>query len=117
MQMVEGRCAYDLFLENTPADVLCQLDVYWAKVGGQDPVALIKKYGKRMPLLHMKDGCGGENAPKEPMLALGEGIMDFPAIVKAATQTELFIVELDRCATDMFEAVRKSYQYLAGLVK
>ena len=41
--------------------------------------------------------------------------MDFPAIVKAAgDNTQWMIVELDRCATDMMEAVVKSYAYLTS---
>jgi hypothetical protein len=47
------------------------------------------------------------------MTALGEGVVDIPAIVAAgAGSTEWLVVELDRCATDMMEAVHKSYQYL-----
>ena len=49
------------------------------------------------------------------MTAVGEGKMDVPAIVAAGEgSTEWLIVELDRCATDMMEAVEKSYTYLVG---
>jgi len=41
-----------------------------------------------------------------------EGIMDIPAFLKAATHAEWLIVELDRCATDIAEAVTKSARYL-----
>jgi hypothetical protein len=42
--------------------------------------------------------------------------MDFPAILNAAAgPVEWLIVELDRCATDMMEAVAQSYRYLAQL--
>ena len=41
--------------------------------------------------------------------------MDFPAIMEASMGTaEWLIVELDRCATDMMEAVAQSYDYLVG---
>ena len=36
-----------------------------------------------------------------------EGMIDIPALLKAATHAEWLIVELDRCATDMAEAVAK----------
>jgi len=49
------------------------------------------------------------------MTALGEGVMDIPALV-AQSKTDMYIVELDRCATDMMEAVGKSYRYLKGVV-
>jgi hypothetical protein len=40
-------------------------------------------------------------------------VVDIPGVVAAgAGSTEWLVVELDRCATDMMEAVSKSYQYL-----
>ena len=39
----------------------------------------------------------------------------FPSIVKAgAGVTEWMVVEIDSCATDMMEAVERSYKYLVG---
>ena len=47
------------------------------------------------------------------MQALGEGITDFDSLVEAGgDDVEWWIVELDRCATDMMEAVVKSYAFL-----
>ena len=41
--------------------------------------------------------------------------MDWNAIMAASASTvEWHIVELDRCATDMFTAVAESYKYLIG---
>jgi len=41
--------------------------------------------------------------------------MDFTAITKAGGEnTEWMIVEMDSCATDMLEAVQKSYNYLVN---
>ena len=39
-------------------------------------------------------------------------MIDVPALLKAATYTEWLIVELDRCVTDMAEAVVKSVKHL-----
>lgn len=51
------------------------------------------------------------------MMALGSGVIDIPAIVAASRGTaEWLIVELDECATDMSEAVRGSFSYLANAV-
>jgi hypothetical protein len=47
------------------------------------------------------------------MTAVGDGRVDIPGVVAAGSgRTEWMIVELDRCSTDMVEAVEKSYQYL-----
>lgn len=46
----------DFLINNTdPEKVIFELDVYWTTVGGQDPVAYLKKYPTRIQLLHIKD--------------------------------------------------------------
>jgi sugar phosphate isomerase/epimerase len=46
----------DFLITNTdPAKVMFEMDVYWTTVGGQDPVAYLKKYPTRIQLLHIKD--------------------------------------------------------------
>lgn len=111
-EAVEGRYPNEVMAELLDPAIFFEVDTYWAKVAGPDPIAIVKGLGQRAPLLHIKDGPGVRG---EPMLALGEGIMDIPAIVKAGQgHTEWLIVELDACATDMLEAVQKSYDYLVG---
>lgn len=98
------------YLEPT---VAFEIDTYWVKVGGGEPVQVIQQLGDRVPLLHIKDGPA--TSPQEPMLAAGEGAMSFRPIVEAGEgSAEWMIVELDRCATDMMEAVTKSYHYLTS---
>jgi len=109
---VDGKPAYKYMLDFLAPNVYFQVDTYWVQTGGCDPAAVVKELGARAPLLHIKDGpCVKEL----PMTAAGEGKLDFPAIVKAAgSHVEWMIVELDRCATDMMEAVGKSYTYLTS---
>jgi sugar phosphate isomerase/epimerase len=46
----------DFLIANTDPDkVFFQMDVYWISVGGQDPVAYLKKYPARFKVLHIKD--------------------------------------------------------------
>jgi sugar phosphate isomerase/epimerase len=111
-EQVEGRYRYEVMLERLNLDIFFQLDTYWTKVAGFDPVEVIQSMSGRIPLLHIKDGPGVRD---QPQVAAGEGVMDIPAIVKAGEgSTEWLIVELDSCATDMLEAVEKSYTYLVG---
>jgi sugar phosphate isomerase/epimerase len=93
--------------------IIFELDTYWIKTAGQDPVKIIETFGKQAPLLHIKDGPATLADRDAPNVAVGEGTLDQPAIVKAGgPHTEYLVVELDKCATDMMEAVRKSYRYL-----
>lgn len=46
----------DFLISNTDPDkVIFEMDVYWTTVGGQDPVAYLKKYPNRIKVLHIKD--------------------------------------------------------------
>ncbi len=111
-QQIEGRYVYEIMLEHLSPDIFLQIDTYWVKTAGADPAEVVRKLGKRAPLLHIKDGPAVRG---EPMVAVGDGCMDFPGIVEAgAGSTEWMIVELDACATNMMEAVERSYAYLVG---
>ena len=122
---VGKRYVYEVLMQSLDPDIFFEIDTYWVKVAGHDPAAIVKKFGKRAPLLHMKDGSGkwhdslADDNP-DPMVAVGKGTQNFPAIVKAAAgNTEWMIVEMDRTDTDVFEALRESYDYLTknGMAK
>lgn len=102
----------DLMLELCPK-VCPQFDIYWVATGGADPAQYIEKYADRSVLVHVKDGpCEAKAA----MTAVGKGKVDVKAALTAADKAaaEWYIVELDRCDTDMVEAIRESYDYLVG---
>jgi sugar phosphate isomerase/epimerase len=112
MAPLDGKCAFDILLDEAP-DIFGQLDVYWAAYAGADPVSVLTRHRSRIPLLHIKDGTLEKDAPQT---AVGDGALDMPAIIRAADSEvlEWLIVELDECATDMFEAVERSYNYLTS---
>ncbi|HEV3249454.1 MAG TPA: sugar phosphate isomerase/epimerase [Puia sp.] len=122
---VDGRYVYQVLLESVEPDIFFEIDTYWVKVAGHDPAGTVAEFGKRAPFLHIKDGPARWNdaLPKdnpEPMVAVGKGTQNFPAIVKAANgNTEWMIVEMDKTATDVFAAIKDSYDYLVknGLAK
>jgi sugar phosphate isomerase/epimerase len=112
---VDGKPALWHMVDALDPAVQFEIDTYWARTGGVDPAELLRQLGKRASLLHIKDGPCTEN---DPMVAVGAGAMDFPAVLQAAGTNALWaIVELDRCATDMLEAVAASHAYLSRLVK
>jgi len=107
----DGKYAHELMMAAAPG-AFAELDTYWIKVGGADPAAIVRQYGARAPLLHIKDGpCTREQA----MTAVGKGIMPWKDVIGAASPaTEWLVVELDRCDTDMMEAVAESCRYLVA---
>jgi sugar phosphate isomerase/epimerase len=107
-----GTSAHELLLALLEPAIFAELDTYWARVGGRDPAQVVTELGARARLLHLKDGPADD--PKSPMTAVGDGVLDFPAIIAASDTVRWHIVELDACATDMFDAIEKSYRYLVG---
>lgn len=111
-QAVDGAYPYQAWLDELHPEIFFELDLYWIKSAGLDPLQMIERFGHRAPLLHVKDGPAGRDTDA-PMVAVGDGSLDYPAIIHAAANTaEWLIVELDRCATDMMTAVERSYRYL-----
>ncbi len=112
---INGHYAADLLRERLDSDVQFEIDTYWVRVAGADPAQVIRQLGARAPYLHIKDG---PLVREEPMVAVGEGKMDFGPILNAAQgNVKWLIVELDRCATDMLEAVQKSLKNLKAKVQ
>lgn len=109
---------FETLTEYIDEDIFFEIDTYWVKTAGQDPAEIIKKYGDRVQFLHIKDGPArwsgdlGEG-PHEPMVPVGQGSQDFQEIAEACGDNPTWmVVELDESATDIFEAVEDSFDYL-----
>ena len=105
-----GLRPYEIWLERLDPRIFFELDAYWAEVGGVAPLAALERLGRRVELLHVKDGPAGST--QDDMTAVGAGALDYTTIIPAATAAEWLIVELDHCATDMLTAIEQSYRYL-----
>jgi sugar phosphate isomerase/epimerase len=109
---VDERPALLHLFDAVDPEIVAEVDVYWTRVGGVDPVALLGELGARAAFLHVKDGPA--ETPEQNMVAVGDGAIDVPGVIAAAPGAQWHIVELDRCDTDMLAAVERSYQYLVG---
>ncbi len=90
-KMADGRTFFDYLAENLdPKLVNFEMDVFWVKMPGQDPAALLKQYPKRFVLAHLKDrltGTPGNNtgqADVETNVVLGTGDVGIGEFMKAA---------------------------------
>jgi sugar phosphate isomerase/epimerase len=130
-----GKYALDDLFDSIPANLLqTEIDVCWAKVGGVDPAEYILKYTGRSPVVHLKDfdpSDGGaikaeydligeaKKARAFPFRALGSGILDIPAIIKAGQKagTEWFVVEQDLPSPGKspIDCALDSYNYLSKI--
>jgi sugar phosphate isomerase/epimerase len=104
------RAAFEALVARLDPAVELELDVYWATAAKRDPAAVIREYGARVTRLHLKDGPADE--PESPMTALGDGVVELRSVMSAATHADWMLVELDQCAGEMREAVRRSAEWL-----
>ena len=106
----DGRSGLEVFYELVDPDVVAEVDVYWAQVGGRNPVDLIEALGDRVALLHVKDGDGEFGTPST---ALGRGIVDIPSVLAAARAAQFHVVELEGMrAEEIWPALDQSRNYL-----
>jgi sugar phosphate isomerase/epimerase len=128
MMDIEGKPAYEYFLEATPEDVLWEADIYWVQTGGRSVTDFIKRIGKRGTFLHFKDGQvvqdgeklelvdspNGLVAKERKFLPAGTGDVDLIAAAADLKFTDYIAVELDSYDGDMMSAVAQSYTYLTS---
>ncbi|MBC7827369.1 MAG: TIM barrel protein [Chitinophagaceae bacterium] len=118
----ENGTLLDYIINNTnPEYVSFEMDVFWIQFGGGDPVALLKKYGNRWKLIHLKDLkkgtkkdltglTGGENN-----VPLGEGELDIPGILREANKIGIKHFFIEDESDQVITQVPKSIAYLKSL--
>ena len=114
----------DYLIKNTnPKYVSFEMDILWVQFGGGDPVALLKKYGNRWKLMHLKDLRKGTKkdlsggTSQENDVALGTGEIDIPAILKEAQKVGIKHYFIEDESNRVNEQVPKSIAYLKSLRK
>ena len=115
-----GKLGMDLIMENSdPKHVGMEIDTHWVQAGGGDPAAWIAKVAKRgpAPVIHFKDYGMDPTERKKTFAEIGEGNLNWPAILEAcrAAKVEYVLVEQDRCPGDPFESLKKSYDNLKAM--
>ena len=123
-----GKLPYDYLLQSTdPKLVKMEMDLGWAEVAGQDPVAYFKKYPGRFPLVHVKDF---KSLPKvapdqlasykagdlidSEMTAPGSGVIDWKRIFAHSDEAGLkhYFLEHDG-PKDPWATLTDAYKYLS----
>jgi sugar phosphate isomerase/epimerase len=109
---------FPYLLKNLDSGVFFELDVYWAQVAGKDPVAVVRDFGKRAPLLHIKDGPGVKGPTMGDHVPAGKGKVDIAGIVKATRKSaDWLVVEFDDYRGDIFDGLRQSCEYVKDLLR
>lgn len=118
------RTLLDILLEQTdPKLVSLELDIMWSQVAGVDPVSVLKRYNKRVALMHLKNVAKdvtqryNEQVPRTAFREVGNGVIDIGPVLKAAQSAGVrhFFVEQDQTPGDPLNSLRQSYEYLRKL--
>ena len=125
---IEGSTPFEVLAAETDRRyVNFELDVFWARHAGVDPVEVMRQYSGRTPLVHLKDLRAGTADSykvlgtwrKDPgaFEELGDGVIDFASVLHAASEHGVVhcYVEQDHTPGDPVASLRKSYQYLREL--
>ncbi len=113
---------FDYMAENA-TDFTFELDVFWAHHGGGDPLALMKKYPKKMTLMHLKDmkhGVEGNNTGHEDVetnVVLGTGQVDMAGVVAEAKKLGIEYMFIEDESSRVVEQVPQSLDWLKSLDK
>ncbi|MBL8186973.1 MAG: sugar phosphate isomerase/epimerase [Acidobacteria bacterium] len=116
-----GTLMDKLMAETKPQFVNIQMDVFWVAHPGQDPVAFLKKYGKRIHLMHMKDmqkGVKGDltgHADVETNVTIGTGSIDYATIVREARKIGVKYLIIEDESSRSMTQVPASLKYLTSI--
>jgi len=121
-QPYEGGTLLDyIFRETNPKYVSFEMDIFWITFGGGDPVGLMKKYGSRWKLMHLKDlrrgasrNLTGLTGPENDV-PLGQGEENVPDILREAQKIGIKHYFIEDESLDPAVPVPQSIAYLRGL--
>ena len=117
-----GGTGYEVFIAEFAPAMKFEIDVFWVKAGGVDPVGLIRRLKGRVSQLHLKDLKDGltlpayGGLPNDAFQELGDGIIPMEPILEAGREAgvEICHVEQDQ-SPDPLASIRQSMAYLRKL--
>lgn len=105
----EGRYAFEVFADLLHESIVLEVDTYWVQTAGAPVAEVLRRLGGRVKYLHLKDGPA--TLVMTDQVALGAGTLNVPEIL-AATPHAVRVLELDDCASDVFQALNEGLAYL-----
>jgi len=124
--LYEGEMGLDTLIKNTDESLVqFELDIFWMKAAGQNPVDYLKKYPGRFKLMHVKDSSkdfefkGDGSTPEQWMEGFplmsdpGDGVFDIKEIIEEGHKSgvEHFFLERD-LSPEPEKTIKNSYKNL-----
>ncbi|MDM7860184.1 sugar phosphate isomerase/epimerase [Alteromonas sp. ASW11-36] len=116
----EDGTILDYMLKNV-TEAKFQMDVFWIKQGGQDPVDFLTRYPGKFTSLHLKDRAHGTvdttdgTADVEVNVVLGSGDVGIDKVVKIAKQQGIKYFFIEDESSRVLLQVPESIRYLLEL--
>jgi len=113
-EIVDDARGMKIILRETDPDLVSlAVDTYWVEFGGLSSVEFIRENLDRVAYLHLKDGTR-EDMKQRRFGEVGQGYIDFPAIMKLVEPTglEWAVVEQDRTDKTAKESMGMSRRYI-----
>jgi sugar phosphate isomerase/epimerase len=118
--LIDGRPALAVLAELLDPAVKLEVDLYWATAAGIDVVDFVGGLGEQVIAVHVKDGPMDQEIvtgrPPTDQLPAGQGDVKIAEALAANPHVTYAVIEFDGYAGDIFEGVKASYDYLAGLI-
>jgi sugar phosphate isomerase/epimerase len=117
-----GKSGYEVFMDEFSPEMKFELDVFWVKLGGLDPVELLGKLKGRVSQIHLKDLKAGltlpqfGSVPADAFKELGQGIIAMEPIIEAAALAGVAHAHVEQDQSpDPVKSIGMSMDYLKGL--
>ncbi|MFN3193952.1 MAG: sugar phosphate isomerase/epimerase family protein [Aureliella sp.] len=114
--------AFEMFVDGFDKELIdFELDVFWAAIGGYDAVDTMKRLGRRVGQVHLKDLKKDTptifdegKVPEDAFQEVGDGILDMKQIMEIAVANgvQQFHVEQD-ASPDPIKSIGQSAKYVA----
>jgi sugar phosphate isomerase/epimerase len=108
---IDGKFALDIIAENTNDNVILELDVFWVAYAGIEPIEYIKKWGKKVELIHMKQIDSNKSN-----VDVGDGIIDMKKVKEASEYAKYFVVEHEEFDKPVWDSIKNDFEYLDQIV-
>ncbi|MBD1379873.1 sugar phosphate isomerase/epimerase family protein [Metabacillus arenae] len=114
-QLSSGEFVLDRFIRDVGSNLIqLELDLYWVKKMGLDPIKILQRYKGNVPLIHVKD-MDKEGKTTE----LGKGIINYRSILSILCEVGVnyYFIEQEDFKRSPLESAQLSLEYLHSMLE
>jgi sugar phosphate isomerase/epimerase len=116
---MNGVVPQDVMMKNTDAKIVdFEMDLYWTRVAGVDPLAYMDKFPNRFKLVHVKDLVKVNSPEGHESCVIGKGTIDYktllPQVAKRGVQ-HMIVEQEAYTGTNEVDAAKDDAAYVKTL--